>query len=214
MAAIKGFVDLAGESQDALPDKVRHYMDSISRVSNNLSQLIGDLLEIARSDEGALKVETTSVSAVSAVQGVVKELAPLAAQGGVDLRIGAHEDVPMVSADEGKLREVVTNLVSNAIKYNRKGGFVEVSFRRTPPYLAIDVRDDGFGIPAADQKKIFGKFFRSSNVNAAGRSIPGTGLGLFITRMLLERMGGSITFTSEAGKGSTFTVALPLEKAA
>ncbi len=214
VAAIKGFVELAGESQDALPDKVRHYMDSISRVSNNLSQLISDLLEIARSDEGALKVETTSVSPTAVVEAVVKELRPLAVQGGVDLRIGLHEGVPMISADEGKLSEVITNLVSNAIKYNRGGGFVEISFRGMPPYLAIDVRDDGYGIPAADQKKIFGKFFRSSNVSAAGRSIPGTGLGLFITRMLVERMGGAITFTSEEGKGSTFTVALPLEKAA
>ena len=218
VAAIKGFVELAGESQEALPDKVRHYMDSISRVSNNLSQLIGDLLEIARSDEGVLKVETTSVSALAVAEGTIKELAPLAVQGGVELRMGpgagAREDIPTVSADADKLHEVLTNLVSNAIKYNRKGGFVEISFRKIPPYLAIDVRDDGYGIPMADQKKIFEKFFRSSNVNTAGRSIPGTGLGLFITRMLVERMGGSITFASEEGKGSTFTVALPLEKAA
>lgn len=214
VAAIKGFVELAGESQGELPDKVRHYMNSISRVSNNLSQLIGDLLEIARSDEGVLKVETTSVSPVSVAESVVKELAPLALQSGIDLHFAQDRDsrgtVPTVSADEEKLREVLVNLVSNAIKYNRRGGFVELSFRRMPPYLAIVVSDDGFGIPAADQKKIFEKFFRSAS--AATRDIPGTGLGLFITRMLIERMGGTITFASEEGKGSAFTVALPLEK--
>jgi signal transduction histidine kinase len=209
VAAIKGFVELAAESKTALPRDIRHYINAISGASNNLVQLINDLLEIARSDEGTLKVETASVAVGPIIEGVLAELALIAKQRDISLGFEHGPHIPIVSADEEKVREVVLNLVNNAIKYNREGGFVKIALRTKPPHLIVEVRDNGYGIPKEDESKIFEKFFRAEN--AAAEGVSGTGLGLFICRMLVERMGGTITYSSTEGKGSVFAFSLPLE---
>ena len=98
------------------------------------------------------------------------------------------------------------NLLTNAVKYNRKGGKVKVDVRPEKNKLIIDVADNGYGIPKDQQSRIFEKFFRAKNEKTG--DVLGTGLGLFLTRMIVEKMGGKIGFTSTEGKGTTFTVTL------
>ncbi len=208
VTAIRGFLELMSTSEKRSPKQLHEYLDAISRASENLGNLINDLLEIARSDADTMKVETKPVALSKIILSVVRELKPLAKKHHVRFIVRAGTSTSWVSADAEKLEEVIMNLVSNAIKYNKRDGFVEISITSKKPNLAVvQVKDTGYGIPKEDQEKIFQKFFRAKT--PATQSVLGTGLGLFIARMLIERMGGTITFASTEGKGSTFTFSLP-----
>ena len=115
--------------------------------------------------------------------------------------------LPPVAADRERLRQVLTNLIGNAAKYSPGGGRIEVALAPEQGGLAVAVRDEGLGIAAADQSLIFEKFYRA-DANMT-RGVSGSGLGLYISRELVNRMGGTISVESEIGKGSTFVVTLP-----
>jgi signal transduction histidine kinase len=126
----------------------------------------------------------------------------------VTLELLAPSTVPDVAADRDKLGQVLTNLVANAVKYSPGGGRIDVEIRSSEGHAAILVRDQGLGIAPADQSLIFEKFYRvDANMN---RGVSGSGLGLYISRALVQRMGGSISVESQLGEGSTFVVTLPL----
>ena len=116
-----------------------------------------------------------------------------------------------MAADPDKLRQVLTNLVANAVKYSPAGGRIEVELEAHGRHLAIVVRDEGLGIAASDQSLIFEKFYRA-DVNMTG-GVSGSGLGLYISRELVHRMGGTISVDSQFGEGSVFVVTLPLADA-
>ena len=126
---------------------------------------------------------------------------------GISVDIEARPSLPRVHADEDKLRQVLVNLVENAIKYSPEGGSVVVSLDVSNGNGLVAVSDPGIGIAAADQQRIFDKFTRLDP--GLSRGVGGTGLGLYITRELLARMGGTISVDSVPGAGSTFTVELP-----
>ncbi len=206
VTAIRGFLSLVSESKKNFPKDIRNDLDAIESASNVLNQLINDLLEVARSESGTMKVETKQVDVVSIIKDVLEQLSALADRRKIKLKMDKAEDVRVI-ADENKLKEVLTNLVGNAIKYNKDGGEINISILKASPDVIIEIRDTGYGIPKENQDKIFQKFFRA--VSKETQEIIGTGLGLFITRMLVEKMGGKIMFTSEEGKGTTFAFSLP-----
>ena len=117
---------------------------------------------------------------------------------------------PLVRCDAAKVKEVLLNLIGNAIKYNREDGIIDINVYRQPAeqFLIFEIRDNGYGISKDQQLKIFQKFFRAGTKGT--QEILGTGLGLFITRMLIEKMHGTITFSSVEQGGTTFTFTLPL----
>jgi signal transduction histidine kinase len=121
---------------------------------------------------------------------------------------GEDGSVPVVMSDPAKLREVITNLVSNSTKYNVPGGKVTVSHEVRNNHLYTSVADTGIGIKREEKANLFKKFWRSEDLSV--RSQPGTGLGLFIVRELVERMGGRVEIESEEGKGTTVSFSLPL----
>lgn len=209
ITAIKGFLELVSDMEADFPPDVQDDLDAISMASGHLNELVNNLLEIASSDAGAMKIETKPIDIVKIIEEVLKEVGSLAIEKNINIRLNNFKGEMMVRADEKKTKEVFINLVGNAIKYNKKGGTVEISIISVDnKNVIVEVRDTGFGIPKDQQEKIFGKFFRASNKDT--REILGSGLGLFITKMLVEKMGGEIAFSSIEGQGTTFSVSFPV----
>ena len=207
VTAIKGFLSMVFEGDaGALSDKLKQYLDPVRQANDRLIQLVNDILEIARSEAGRLKIEVSPCDMEKCVQSILTEVKPLADEKKIALQYEALPNIPQVLADELRLKEVITNFISNAIKYNNEGGWVKISHELKGDMLITNVADNGFGMSREEQNKVFEKFFRSDAAKI--KSIQGTGLGLFITKELVDKMGGKIWFSSEEGKGTTFSFSL------
>lgn len=204
--AIKGFLEFV-EQEKKIPKSVREYITNMHEASEHLSKLVNDLLQVARQEAGTMKIEPETLDVLPLIEEVVREQSVLGDKRAIRIEVRAKEH-PSARVDRAKLKEVLTNLVSNAIKYNKEGGRVRVLVEPQARLLAISVADTGYGIPKDQQAKICGKFFRASGKATEG--VLGTGLGLFITKMLIEKMGGKISFTSIENQGTTFTFTIPL----
>ena len=208
VTVIKGFLELVSPSIKRFPKDVQHHLNAITLASNNLNQLINDLLETARSESGELKIAVEPVDVAQLIKTVIVDAQSLADEKKVKIEARLTEALPKIMADPIKVREILANLLSNAIKYNREGGNVNITALRQEETFIIEVHDTGYGIPKVDQEKIFQKFSRVPTKET--RAVLGTGLGLFISRMLVEKMGGKISFSSTPGKGTTFAFSLPI----
>jgi two-component system phosphate regulon sensor histidine kinase PhoR len=184
-------------------------MAIISSESERLARVIDDILLASHLDSGRLQIESAPVDMRALVADVVESM-QMHAQNRVTLRLVAPPNgLPAASVDAIKLRRVLQNLVDNAIKYSPECGPVVVRVEATDDgRVRLQVNDAGLGIPPAEQERIFEKFYRADPLLARG--VGGTGLGLYICRELVQRMGGDIKVESEPGKGSTFTVEIPV----
>jgi signal transduction histidine kinase len=192
----------------AVPDAFRDTLEKIKTANDRLVQLVNDILEIARNDAGRLKIQVASHDIAEAIRAIIAEAEPLAKEKNIALTYSELPDMPRVLMDPDRVKEIVMNFISNAIKYNRQGGFVKIYHERAGDKFATHVEDNGFGIAEEDQKHMFEKFFRSESREI--KEIIGTGLGLFITRELVEKMNGTVWFRSVAGQGSRFSFSLPV----
>ena len=183
-------------------DAVRH----VVRAGRHLLDLINEVLDIARIESGqvSLSPEPVSVAAIADETAVLMQ--PLAAAADVTLTVAGGPAGCHVLADRQRLRQILLNLLSNAVKYNRRGGTAEVSWTVSAGLTSIQVRDDGPGIPADLQDRIFVPFDR---LGAENSGVEGTGVGLTVTRGLVELMHGTLTFSSTPGTPTVFTVTLP-----
>jgi two-component system phosphate regulon sensor histidine kinase PhoR len=194
--------DLAREDQQRL-------LAVIAEESERLTRIVGDILLASQIDSGRLRLRNQEMDVAAVVHDVVDEVrTALNGNEGITLALAAPDRVPPLSGDEDKLRQVLLNLIDNAVKYSPDGGAVQVQVEERENGLRIAVRDEGLGIPHAEQRLIFGKFYRVDP--QLTRGVGGTGLGLYICRELVRRMEGRLTVTSREGEGSTFVVDLPL----
>ena len=179
----------------------------IAGESERLARIVNDILLASRLDSGAATVSIGRSDATELARGVIAA-AETHLPGDVELQLSAPEPGPAVAADPDGLRQVLVNLVENAVKYSPNGGLVELEVQQIDGRVRFAVRDCGLGIPASEQERIFEKFFRlDPNLS---RGVGGTGLGLYISRELVRRMGGRIRVESEPGSGSAFFFDLPL----
>ncbi len=182
-------------------------LEVIAGESERLARIVNDILLASQLDSGAATVSIGRTDATEVARGVLAA-AELHLPADVELVLSAPEPGPQVAADADGLRQVLVNLVENGVKYSPNGGRVELDLEQLDGRVRFAVRDRGLGIPASEQERIFEKFFRlDPNLS---RGIGGTGLGLYISRELLRRMGGRIRVESEPGRGSTFSFELPL----
>jgi signal transduction histidine kinase len=205
LTSITGYVELALE--DDLSDEVRGFLEVVSRNTERLLALVNDLLFVARLQTGEISLEPAEVDLGVVVRDGVHSMEPRAAAKRVTLTCDL-EDAPTTRLDSGRVLQVLDNLLSNAVKFTPAGGAVHVSLGCDDDSLVLEVADSGMGISAMDQLRLFERFFRAEN--AVARQVPGTGLGLYISRAIAEAHGGTLTVRSELGHGSTFRLVLPL----
>ena len=186
----------------------RRFLAVIDEESNRLTNLVEGLLELSRIESGAVKIVRKPVDIAAVVNQVSSALQPLADKKHIRLSTDIGRELPKLKGDEGKIRSVVTNLVSNAIKFTPEGGRVSVCVQHGTGELIMRVSDTGMGIPEKELPKIFGRFYR---VYRPDTQIQGTGLGLAIVKKIVMMHDGRIEVESEVGKGTTFTVFLPLK---
>lgn len=204
VTVMKGYLSMLDNgSFGPMPKEFKEPMHEITLANQQLILLVNDLLDIARSENKQLNLKTQAVELSQIIKETLKNVEPLATEKGLKLKY-ENEGPLMITADEDKLREVCNNLLSNAIKYSEEGT-IEITHAIERNMVITHIKDQGHGISERDQKKLFTRFFRADDV---ATKAPGTGLGLFIVKQLVEKLGGRIWFSSTLGKGTTFSFSL------
>ena len=194
--------------QDPLdPGMTKEFLNDVNKEINRLSRIVSDLLTLVNIDSGGMRLNTADLDLNDLLLEQIKRLAPLARENGIELDCSGREAVE-VNGDAVKLQQVIYNVIDNAIKYTPRGGEVHASISRAGKKAIVRVADTGIGIPADDLPHIFDRFYRVDK--ARSRATGGTGLGLSIVKQIVLLHGGTITASSEEGKGTTFTIELPL----
>jgi two-component system phosphate regulon sensor histidine kinase PhoR len=185
----------------------KQLLDMIRRQSKRMRELIDDLMDLAQIESGAVELRKEEVSIPGLLREIAHDLAPAAAARSIRVVVDAGSDVS-VEADRRRLGQILRNLIDNAIKFCRESGAVRLYAGRENGEAYVTVVDEGPGIPRAEQEKIFQRFYQVDRSRSKTR--PGTGLGLAIVKHLVQLHGGRVEVESEAGRGSTFRVRLPL----
>jgi signal transduction histidine kinase len=210
LTSIQGYADLLLEHEQIAGEK-RESLAIVKKNADRLLGLINELLDLSRMEAGKIDLQRTDLDLACVIREVAGSLRPLIEAKRQRLRLDLGETMPAVWADQDRVTQILTNLISNAHKYTLVEGSITVTARRDDGFVRVDVSDTGIGLSPEDQAQLFNKFFRAHDRSpqAAG----GTGLGLVITRLLVELHGGRITVSSAQGQGSTFTFSLPARKA-
>lgn len=215
MTSMKGYVDLLMKGlAGPLTDQQRMFLQVVRSNVERMNRLVSDLLDISRLEAGRLRLEMRSLRPEAVSEDAVNAFRQPIEAKGQTLNVEIEPDLPTIYGDHERLVQVLTNLLSNAHKYTPEGGEITFRVRRWEEggrlYVRWDVIDSGIGISKEDMKRLFTKFFRSSNPRV--RDVKGTGLGLTISRSIVELHGGRVEVESELGKGSTFSVLIPVEQ--
>jgi signal transduction histidine kinase len=205
LTSIAGYVELLQEEEEN-PEKLDH-LAIVGRNSERLLALVSDLLFAARLQYGRLELERSPVDLRKVVLQCIDSARPRAQAASVELDVEV-EDVPSIMGEPAKLAQLLDNLVSNAIKFTPRDGHVSVRLTGHPELIRIEVSDTGIGIPDRERNRLFERFFRAQS--ALEQQIQGTGLGLYISKAIVDAHGGRIGVDSAPGKGTTFVVELPV----
>ncbi len=206
LTSVKGSLQLVLGKSSALSPVDCELLNISLKNADRLIRLINDLLDISRLELGKIELVFAKVSTASLVEEAVAGLRPYAGARQVAIEAEIDADVPALEGDRDRLIQVLTNLISNAVKFSPTGGRVVVRASGSDQDVAIAVRDWGIGIRAADQDRLFRRFQR---LNPGYSDEPGTGLGLAISKAIVDRHGGRVIVASRENEGSTFTVLIP-----
>jgi PAS domain S-box-containing protein len=209
LTSVVSFAELMRSESSGLTGDGAEYLDIIQRNAERLLRVLSDLLDLSSLETGVAQLELGSVSVPVVTGESVRTGRGIGAADGIRLDLSA-QDGPEVQADGTRLRQVLDNLISNAVKFTAAGGRVEVRASHDGQEWRIDVADWGIGIPPSEVDHLFDRFFRASNARQA--AVPGTGLGLPMAKAITELHGGRIEVTSAVGAGTTFTVYLPIRR--
>jgi two-component system phosphate regulon sensor histidine kinase PhoR len=201
LTSIKAFVEnmIDGGVDDA--ENSRKFLRIISKHADRMGALIEDLTDLSLIETGSVSLELRPVDAAEVAREVVEQLRPLATRNNISVEVEMPDDFPVV-ADRRRLEQMLTNLVENAVKFNREGGHVRIRGRREESGPMLEVEDTGLGIASDSLDRIFNRFYRAHRERP--RDVGGTGLGLAIVKHLMRLHGGSVSVSSELGQGATF----------
>jgi two-component system phosphate regulon sensor histidine kinase PhoR len=206
LSGIKAMVETLQDGAINEPAVARDFMTRIEAEVDRLTQMVAELTELSRVETGHTQLERQPVDINVLVQEAAAQLKPQAERQSLTLETRLAEGLPEVPADRERLRQVIVNLLHNAIKFNRPGGSLLAATRRDNASVTVEITDSGIGIPREDIPHIFERFYKADR----SRSGQGSGMGLAIAKHIIEAHGGQIRASSVEGKGSTFTFTLPL----
>jgi signal transduction histidine kinase/CheY-like chemotaxis protein len=209
LTSIKGYVDLIldGETGE-INDIQREFLGIVKQNSDRLVALINDMLDISRIESGRIHLKIEPIDIADSIAGAIDTFRAIIDQQGMGLNLAVPRDLPAAAGDRDRVGQVLTNLISNAIKYSPGGGSIAVKARTREHQVIVSVKDTGIGISREDQEHLFDKFYRVDS--SLTREIGGTGLGLSICKTIIELLGGQVWVESTPGKGSTFSFSLPI----
>lgn len=208
LTVISGVISFftSGRLGELTPEQ-KNMVAMMERNAQSLIELVNDLLDASKLESGTMRLELASIELRGLLDELRETMEPLAREKGLRMEEALPPDLPLIEADRAKLRRILVNLVSNAIKFTSRGGRVTMRAAREDGLIRISVSDTGVGIAPEDVKRLFDKYEQARS--RATRGEKGTGLGLYITKQLVELHGGEIKVESEVGKGSTFSFTIP-----
>lgn len=210
LSNLKWAIDLLMSGRlGVIEERQVEYFKILKENSTRMRELVSDLLIVSRIETASLPLKKKKFSLVKLVEELIEGHKLFAKASNIEVKFEPEENLPDVFADAGQIKLVVENLLDNAIRYVKERGEVEIFIKKSEKKLYFEITDTGVGIPKNDQRYIFQKFFRSGN--ALRHQTQGSGLGLYITRSVIERSGGKIGFKSREGMGSTFWFTLPIK---
>lgn len=201
---------LSDGSMGPLNKEQADFLNEIYQGSIRLFKTIDTLLALSRVESGKFQEHPVILDARVFAEGVVKEVEPLLQDKKITTNINTEGEIPSILVDAFMLKEVLTNLVANSIRYTNDGGVIDIYFKKEDDHIVCSVHDNGIGIPEDQKAKIFDRFFRADN--AVSKVPDGSGLGLSLVRELVEKWGGKVWFDSKEGEGATFFVTIPIAK--
>ena len=208
LTSIKGFTEMLSSGMVASPEDQKRFITMIGVEVDRLIDLINDILKLSELESVAIDQCSERTDVLEVAKETADLLSPAAREGDVSLSVSGLSAV--VAVPRSRVKELLLNLMSNGIKYTEKGGKVDAAIQLKDNQAVITVTDNGIGIPAEAQSRVFERFYRVDKGRA--RKNGGTGLGLAIVKHIVQLYGGTVALKSEVGKGSTFTVKLPLAK--
>jgi len=212
VTVIKGYVQMMIEESKNLNIKKEgvEYLSIINMSTERLGDLIEDLLNVSRIEQGRLKIDLNEISAQPIIEETVKEMGIQAKEKNLNLNFEALENTSdLIASDKDKLKQVLINIIGNSIKYTNEGS-VDIKISNKENNLIINIKDTGIGMSAKEREHLFEKFYRVKNKKT--QDVVGTGLGLWITKQIIEIMKGSISVDSIEGVGTQVTIEFPLIK--
>jgi two-component system phosphate regulon sensor histidine kinase PhoR len=209
LTEIRGYLDILQHEAKGLTKDNRKFLDRSMETAGQLTSLVNNLLNVSRIEHGEVNFSPQPLNYIEFVEDLAKGLALRAKEQDRKLELSLPVELPVIGADASALREVIMNLVDNAMKYTENGkGRVTISVKRHRDQIETSITDNGPGISTSDQTRLFSKFFR---VDEMRNKVRGTGLGLYICKAIVEAHGGHIWVESEEGNGSSFIFRLPIK---
>jgi signal transduction histidine kinase len=213
LSAIKWETELLlSKFKKGLNQKQLKNVENIDMLSHRMIRLVNDLLDVARIEQKRLVLKKESVDLGKITEEITNEMMPIMKARNIEMVLSVNKKNIKVLGDGARLKMVVDNLLNNSIKYTTNRGKIEIKIGKKDNNLVFCIKDNGVGIPEEQQKRVFDKFFRSDNI--VKYQTEGTGLGLYISKNIIEQLGGKIWFQSVENLGSIFSFSLPIAKQA
>lgn len=210
LSIIKGYLEvLISEDVGKINFKQKDYLGDALLNVQRMVDLVKNLLDVSRIEEGRMEFKLEPSNLEKIVKEIIQEFNPLARAKNCAISFKVNGEIPLLNIDRLKIKQVISNLVANAINYNERRGMVKITLQRKGNNVYFHCQDFGIGIPEKEKNKVFKKFYRSEK--AMNLSTEGSGLGLFISKAIIDKSGGKIWFKSQKAKGTTFCFSLPVK---